>query len=258
MQLKAENAALRDRLASFEACAPAFVQTAEWVRTELPKLIEADFWQPRQVDIPILALRFTHTNVNASLAFGDSHENNQENILKMFDQLFRSRVRPHEVDRLSVKLPQSLDDEKGIRSRNNRRLLALRALQSCRLETCIMVPCLVHSHSYYLWNHKFRKWFDKGDDKGAGWSICCREGKSRHRGVVAFNNAEATLKGLENLRRRHPNENTISLEEFCRKLRKRPVGRDWEEETLTLAGSHQDEAWASTGSAEPPFKRQRR
>ena len=29
-------------------------------------------------------------------------------------------------------------------------------------------PCLVHSHSYYLWTHRFRKWFDNGDDKGAG------------------------------------------------------------------------------------------
>ena len=138
-QLKAENAALRERLASFEASAPAFVQTAEWLRTELPKLLAADYWQPTQVEIPILALRFTHANVNASLAFGDSHENNQENILKLFDQMFRNRVRPHEVEPLCVKLPQSLDDKKGIRSRNNRRLLALRALQSCRLETCIML-----------------------------------------------------------------------------------------------------------------------
>lgn len=256
MQLKAENAALRERLASFEASAPAFLQTAEWLRTELPKLIEADYWEPTKVEIPILALRFTHKNVNASLAFGDSHENHQENILKLFDQMFRGRVRPDEIEPLCVKLPPNLEDSAGIRSRNNRRLLALRQLQSCRLDTCIIVPCLVHSHSYYLWNHKFRKWFDNGDDQGAGWSICCREGKSRHRGVAAFNNAEATLTGLEKLRRRHPNENTTSLEEFCQKLRKRRVGRDWEEETLTLAGSYQDEAWAST--SQPPFKKQRR
>ena len=100
MQLKAENAALRERLASFEASAPAFVQTAEWLRTELPKLLEADYWQPTQVEIPILALRFTHNNVNASLAFGDSHENNQENILKLFDQMFRGRIRPDEIEPL--------------------------------------------------------------------------------------------------------------------------------------------------------------
>ena len=86
---------------------------AEWLRTELPKLLEANYRKPTQVEIPILALRFTHNNVNASLAFGDSHENNQENILKLFDQMFRNRVKPHEVEHLCVKLPQSLDDEKG-------------------------------------------------------------------------------------------------------------------------------------------------
>lgn len=250
-QLKAENAALRERLASFEASAPAFVQTAEWLRTELPKLLAADYWQPTQVEIPILALRFTHANVNASLAFGDSHENNQENILKLFDQMFRNRVRPHEVEPLCVKLPQSLDDKKGIRSRNNRRLLALRALQSCRLETCIMVPCRVHSHSYYMYYEKFRSWFNHGDDGGPGWSIRSREGRSHHRGVIAFNNADAAIKGLKNLAMRREqagssfeNERTFSLSELCEKLKKKQAGWDWEEETLTLQ-SEADPEWSS-------------
>eukprot|EP00435_Cladocopium_sp_Y103_P043640 s1868_g12.t1 len=247
-QLKAENAALHERLSAFEASAPAFIQAAEWVRTELPKLIEADFWQWRQVDIPILALRFTHASVNASLAFGDSHENKQENILKLFDQMFRNRVRPDELEHTCVKLPQSLDDKKGIRSRNNRRLLALRALQSCRLDTCITVPCKVYSHSYYMHNEKFRSWFDNGDDGVSGWTIRSREGKSHHRGVQAFNNADAAIKGLKNLAMRREqagsNDRTFSLAELCENLKKRPVGWDWEEETLTLQ-SEADPEWSS-------------
>lgn len=201
--------------------------------------------------IPVFAIRFTHECVNASLAFGDEHGNAQENILKLYDQLFRGRVAVDEVDPLTVKLPRDREDDSGIKSRNNRRLLALRMLQSARMDDPLKVPCRVHSHQDYLSNQKFRAWFDYGDDRRSGWSIRSRDGKSKHRGVAIFNNADAAEKGLRNLIKRakkkaSPNDRKISIvEETLNLIKRRPVGEgEDDEETLTFA-SADDRGWRS-------------
>ena len=117
-------------------------------------------------------------------------------------------------------------------------------------------PCRVHSHQEYMANHKFRGWFDKGDDGGSGWSILNREGRSKHRGVPIFNNAAAAQRGLHNLyeRLRHrdtPDSELVrSLASLLPGLRRRPVSQgDSDEETLTL--NHE-----STQAPFEPFRRQ--
>ena len=79
----------------------------------------------KPVAVPIFAVRFTHRFVNASLAFGEEHGNAQENILKLYEQLFRGRVELSEIEPLVVKLPENCGDDLGIRSRNNRRLVGI-------------------------------------------------------------------------------------------------------------------------------------
>ncbi|CAE7698993.1 unnamed protein product [Symbiodinium sp. CCMP2592] len=237
--LKLQNQALHRLM---QALPPAVCQTAAWIRDELPRLLKSAAMQPRGIrtQIPILALRHTHKSVNAALAFGDDHENAQENILKLFDQLFRGHVQPHEVEELQGKLPPDVTDDLGIRSRNNRRLLALRALQSCRLDECIYVPCIARSHEAYLGDASFKRWFDKGDDGDSGWSIHSREGQSKHRGVPIFNNAAAAKRGLKRLAERqkaraNPDWHRIEQVESClREIKLRPVSRDNEEETLSF------------------------
>ncbi|CAE7780784.1 unnamed protein product [Symbiodinium sp. CCMP2592] len=244
-----------DKLA--QALPPAVRQAAAWIRDELPLLLERqELLEPALASIPILALRQTHKFMNASLAFGDNHDNSQESIFKLFDNLFRGRVEPGDMEPLEVKLPQHAQEERGIRSRNNRRLLALRAFQSTQLDECIMVPCRVHSHQEYMANHKFRDWFDKGDDGGSGWSILNREGRSKHRGVPIFNNAAAAQRGLHNLyerlhhREASDSERVRSLGSLSQGLRRRPVSQgDSDEETLTL--DH-----GGTQAPFEPFRRQ--
>ena len=107
----------------------------------------------------MFAIRHTHRTVNAGLAFGNQG-NTQENILKLFEQLFRGRVQPFEIEPLAGKLPSGPDAEFGVHSRNNRRLLALRALQSSRLDECIKATCYPYLHQEYLQSPKFREWFD--------------------------------------------------------------------------------------------------
>ena len=169
-----------DKLA--QALPPAVRQAAAWIRDELPLLVEThELLEPTLASIPIFALRQTHMFMNASLAFGDNHDNSQESIFKLFDNLFRGRVAPGDMEPLEVKLPQYAQEkgfwgqgsglcqssglcvpcsgdeasgfgvrlhfaqeELGIRSRNNRRLLALRAFQSTRLDECIMVHLGFH------------------------------------------------------------------------------------------------------------------
>ena len=117
-------------------------------------------------------------------------------------------------------------------------------------------PCRVHSHQEYMANHKFRGWFDKGDDGGSGWSILNREGRSKHRGVPIFNNAAAAQRGLRNLHERLHHRDTPdselvrSIGSLLQVLRRRPVSQgDSDEETLTL--NHE-----STQAPFEPFRRQ--
>ena len=65
---------------SFQGLAPAFQETAQWLREKFPTLFQFVDGQ-KLVEIPILALGFTYRGVNVSPVFGD--------ILKLFDQLFR-------------------------------------------------------------------------------------------------------------------------------------------------------------------------
>lgn len=250
--LRKENSQLRQEIQELRRQAvvpgmlsPAERETARWLQEELPWWVKESTTKQRRkpVAVPIFAVRFTHRFVNASLAFGDEHGNAQENILKLYEQLFRGRVELSEIEPLVVKLPETCEDDFGIRSRNNRRLLALRMLQSSRLDECLKVPCYLKSHQDYERDPKFREWFDHGDDRTSGWSIRSREGKSKHRGVAVFNNADAAVKGLENLLQRAlvqdlPNEHGISLVEAVLKLiKRRPVAPgcgDDDEETLTF------------------------
>ena len=105
-------------------------------------------------------------------------------------------------------------------------------------------------------NHKFRDWFDKGDDGGSGWSILNREGRSKHRGVPIFNNAAAAQRGLRNLyerlhhRETPDSEHVRSLGSLLQNLKRRPVSQgDSDEETLTLHHG-------STRAPCEPFRRQ--
>ena len=192
-QLRQEIQELRVRQAVVPGMlSPAERETVRWLQEELPWWIKESTREQRQkpVDVPVFALRFTHRSVNASLAFGEEHGNAQESILKLYVQMFRGRVKPPEIEPLVVKLPATCGDDLGIRSRNNRRLLALRMLQSSRLDECLKVPCNIHTHGDYLRNQKFREWFDRGDDGTSGWSTTSREGISKHRGVAIFNNAD--------------------------------------------------------------------
>ena len=225
---------------------PAERETVRWLQEELPWWVKESTWEQRRkpVAVPVFALRFTHRFVNASLAFGDEHGNPQENILKLYEQMFRGRVKLSEIEPLVVKLPETCGDDVGIRSRNNRRLLALRMLQSSRLDECLKVPCYINTHQDYEQNPKFREWFDRGDDGTSGWSIKSREGKSKHRCVAIFNNADAAVKGLENLLQRAsekdlPNEHGIShVQALLKLIKRRPVAPgcgDDDEETLTFA-----------------------
>ena len=198
-QLLAQGESLR--LLHYQGLPPAVQKAWKWLEEELPELLRSGQRGGRiNMSIPVLVIRWTHKHINASLAFGDDHENAQENVLKLLEQLFRGRVRPDEMEPLVVKLPAS--SGVGIRSRSNRRLVALRMLQSLRMDECIMAPCDAASHQYYLRNPQFRAWFDKGDDGGSGWSINSREGTSKHRNVPIFNNAAAAETGLRNLVRR--------------------------------------------------------
>ena len=245
-QLQQEIQELRVRQAVVPGMlSPAERETARWLQEELPRWVHESTWEQRRepVAVPVFAVRFTHAFVNASLAFGDQG-NVQENILKLYEQMFRDRVKISEIPPLVVKLPEACGGDLGIRSRNNGRLLALRMLQSSRLDECLKVPCHLHTHQDYTRNSKFRAWFDRGDDKTSGWSIRSREGKSKHRGVAIFNNADAAVKGLENLLQRAsktdlPNKLGISHVEAVLKLIKRrpvaPGGGDDDEETLTFA-----------------------
>ena len=248
-----ENSRLRQEIRELRArgavvpgvLSPAERETARWLQEELPWWVKESTTKQRRkpVAVPIFAVRFTHRFVNASLAFGEEHGNAQENILKLYEQLFRGRVELSEIEPLVVKLPETCEDDFGIRSRNNRRLLALRMLQSSRLDECLKVPCYIKSHQDYERDPKFREWFDHGDDRTSGWSIRSREGKSKHRGVAMFNNADAAVKGLENLLRRAskqdlPNEHGIShVEALLKLIKRRPVAPgcgDDDEETLTF------------------------
>ncbi|CAE7758716.1 unnamed protein product [Symbiodinium sp. CCMP2456] len=253
IKLKQENQSLRMQL---QALPPAVLETAAWIRDELPRLLRACVYVSDGflVDIPILALRQTHGHVNASLAFGDDHGNSQESIFKLVEQLFRGRVTPGEMEPLQVKLPKDAADDLGIRSRNNRRLLAFRALQSWTLDECIKVPCIARSHSAYLRDAKFKRWFDKGDDGLSGWSISSREGIAQHRGRPMFNTAVATEIGLRRLVERekaHADADWQKIEpaeRLLRDIKRRPASKDNDEETLTF-GSRSEHAESSQPAA---------
>ena len=247
----------RQLLAQVNSLPPAMLKATEWLQERLPELLRSGRRRVK-VNIPVFAVRWTHKHVNASLAFRDGHGNAQENVLKLYDQLFRGRLRPHEMDPLVVKLPETAECMFGIRSRNNRRLLALRMLQSARMDECIMIPCDARSHQHYLQNSKFKAWFDKGDDGGSGWSIHSREGTSKHRNVPTFNNAAAALIGLGNLVERElsrpvPDEEKINkVREVLKMCKRRPVSaKEPDEETLTFdsryedAQSRKDDDWES-------------
>ena len=93
------------------ALPPAVQQAATWILDELPLLVEThELLEPILASIPVLALRQTHKFMNASLAFGDNHDNSQESIFKLFDNLFRERVVPGDMEPLEVKLPQNAQE----------------------------------------------------------------------------------------------------------------------------------------------------
>lgn len=97
------------------------------------------------VPLPVSAIRFTHHSVNAHLAFGEDHDNNQESIFNLFDWLFRGTFAIEDIDPLHVFLHYDPGGELAFYSRNNRRLVALRCLQSLRGDQVLRVPCHLHN-----------------------------------------------------------------------------------------------------------------
>ena len=84
--------------------------------------------------------------MNASLAFGEDHENHQESIFKLLEQLFRGSLRPEELEPLHVFVKKSPQGNLGLYSRSNRRLVALLMFQAVRRDE------LVHTFSReHLW-----------------------------------------------------------------------------------------------------------
>eukprot|EP00435_Cladocopium_sp_Y103_P045057 s253_g12.t2 len=149
---KAENGTLQrkvDELTKLETCSqvlPSSAELAGFLRDTLPKLRPGMY-----TTVPIQALRWTHNGINAQLAFGDDHENAQESIFKLFEQLFRERwtsLELTEEDPLPVLLHRGPDNHLGLYSRGNRRLTTLlmsTMYQALRREELVKVHVLVRS-----------------------------------------------------------------------------------------------------------------
>ena len=97
----------------------------------------------RPIRVPVAALRFTHHSVNADLAFGESHGNRQNSILKMIDGLFQDHLQPEDMC-LNVFLHTGPDGIKGLFSRDNRCLFALLCYQAVRRDIAIRAPCRIY------------------------------------------------------------------------------------------------------------------
>ena len=87
------------------------------------------------LDSHVVALRWIRMCINAAFSFGDGHENVQEIIFKLIEQLFRKHVNPLDLEPLNVFPYVAPDNVKGFYSRNNRRLVALMMYQACMAET---------------------------------------------------------------------------------------------------------------------------
>ena len=82
-------------------------------------------------------------SVNADLAFGDSHGNRQNSILKMIDGLFQDHLQLEDMC-LNVFLHTGPGGIKGLFSRDNRRLFALLCYQAAQRNIAIWVPCRIY------------------------------------------------------------------------------------------------------------------
>eukprot|EP00929_Paragymnodinium_shiwhaense_P045524 TRINITY_DN23254_c0_g1_i1.p1 TRINITY_DN23254_c0_g1~~TRINITY_DN23254_c0_g1_i1.p1 ORF type:complete len:530 (+),score=85.63 TRINITY_DN23254_c0_g1_i1:73-1662(+) len=195
--------------------------------------------------IPVSALRFTHHTVNASLAFGEDHENRQESIFKLFDSLFRGMLAPEEMEPLHVFLVETPTGGLGLFSRSNRRLLALQMFQAARREKPVMATCYLYTKNDS--SPQSLAWFRNGYDAvgshggactGEGLSVFARQGTARHRGSPLFNQAVSAKISLEHaVARAHLKENLPAevlnkSKDFLRCVRVRR--REGDEETLTL------------------------
>lgn len=76
----------------------------------------------QHMEVPRRARQEAHGPVDLPLGY---HDNAQENILELFEQLLRGRVQPHAIEPIVVTFPNGVDDGLGVRSRNNRRLLGV-------------------------------------------------------------------------------------------------------------------------------------
>lgn len=200
------------------------------------------------VQVPVLALRFTHRTINADFAFGEDHDNRQESIMKLFFNLFGGRTCPDQLpEPLHVFKHRGPDGHVGLYSRNNRRLLALLMYQAVRRDELIKVPCLVWSPddqrpAPFGDGRKTRaQWFKEGYDlpsrwyNGLGLSIWPRRcyKNPKHRGYPFLDPAGTTLMGLQRVAQRMRDGDTgrSMLDWVLTHVRKKRIGPD--EETLT-------------------------
>ena len=103
--------------------------------------------------------------MNAALAFGEDHENSQEPIFKMFDQLFRCNLKPDDVVPLHVfakSIPGETDvPGEGLGLFSRRRLIALLMCQAVRRDEAVMAQCYTCTEEDLKRYPNKRAWFDQ-------------------------------------------------------------------------------------------------
>lgn len=195
----------------------------------------------QELDVPVLALRWTHRGLNCQMAFGEDHDHAKESIFKLFEQLFRGRVSPQEMtseDPLNVFVHTGPDHVQGLYSRQNRRLAALLMLQACRRDQAVHARCLVRSVQQRHWGAQFSKAYDGG----TGLSIQPHEGRgpaarAHHRGAPLFGGdgprAQAAIRRAQ--KRPHSPETQEALTRLAWRAMLKPSAAAPDEETLTFA-----------------------
>eukprot|EP00435_Cladocopium_sp_Y103_P058701 s678_g20.t1 len=232
----ARQQAHRGKIEAVSQVLPSCDGLAYFVSVTLPRLTAGT-----ATTVPIQALRWTHHGINAQLAFGENHENSQESIFKLFEQLFRQRLTPLELteeDPLLVFLHRGPDHHLGLYSACNRRLLAVLMYQATRRDELVKVHVLVCSPDDPRMKSKWEKCYDGV----AGLSIQPHEGRRAsacHRGLPLFKgNVAVVTDALERARNRpHSQRVQDSLNLLYCRLRERPSARDMDDGSVTFVNT---------------------
>lgn len=231
-----EQHAQRGKFEAVSQVLPSCDGLAHFVSVTLPNLTTGT-----EATVPILALRWTHKGINAQLAFGENHENSQEFIFKLFEQLFRQRLTPLELTEenpLEVFLNRGPDQHLGLYSACNRRLTALLMYQILRRDELVKVHVLVCSPDDPRMKSKWQRCYDGV----AGLSIQPHEGKrasARHLGLPLFEgNVAVVTDALERARKRpHSQRVQDNLDFVVCRLRHRPSNRKKDDDSVTFVNS---------------------